>query len=463
MLGNRPIVGMAVFSLLTTAVAASCDAQRATLDRIMHVDTLPNGMQLIVLENHTVPIVTAEIVFRAGAMTQTEPERGVPHLFEHMLFKGYRGSMGESFAADAAQAHAAYNGATSDEDVSYYLAVPSAMTDNALTVLSRLVRSPNFNDADLVNERLVVLNEAQRDASDPRFHLQRETDKRLWGAGFVRKDAIGDAQALMGVTTPVLRDIFERYYVPNNAALIVAGDVAAPQVLAMARKHFASWAQQPDPFASHPVGDIPPLDSSRATVVTANVTTVTIEMEWQGPSVRTDPRGAYAGSVLSEILDDERSAFQSRLVDSGLFQAAVMSYQTRAHVGPIMFYGVTTPQKLATALTVLATEFTYMDARDYFSPTQIASATKRRTVESVFALEDAHSLALNLADTWAVAGTDYFRNYSENVATTSGSDLHSYIERYVFHRPFAITALVAPDQSAETVTLLREFLGMVTQ
>jgi len=463
MLHIRVIIGAAAGLLLTSALAPSCDAQRATLDRIMHVDTLPNGLQVIVLENHTVPIVTAEIVFRAGAMTQSDADRGVPHLFEHMLFKGYRGAMGELFQADAARVHAAYNGATSDEDVSYYLAAPSAMTDNALAVLARLVRSPTFNDADLASERLVVLNEAARDASDPRFHLRRETDKRLWGAGFVRKDAIGDEQALMAVTTPTLREIFDRYYVPNNAALIVAGDVAAPQVLAMVRKHFATWERQPDPFASYPVSEMPALDSSRATVVTANVTTVTIEMEWQGPSVAPDARGAYAGSVLSEILDDERSAFQSRLVDSGLFQAAVITYEPRAHVGPITFYGVTTPAKLATALTALATELTYMDAGEYFSPTQIASATKRRTVEGVFAVEDAHSLALDLADTWAMAGTDYFRNYSENMATTTGSDLHSYVERYLFHKSFAITALVAPNQSSATATLLREFLGMVAQ
>jgi zinc protease len=457
------ILASGVALIVAAASAVDCGAQRATLDRIMHADTLPNGMQLIVVENHTVPIVTAEIVFRAGAMTQGADDQGVPHLFEHMLFKSYRGPMDEPFDVDAARAHASYNGATSDEDVSYYLVLPSANTDAALGILARLVRDARFDDADFLRERFVVLNEAERDASDPRFHLDRETTKELWGTGFPRKNVIGDELALMAVKIPDLRTIFHRYYVPNNAALIISGDVSASDAFAMARNHFAGWKRQPDPFLSHPVAPMPPLDSSRAAVVTANVTNVTLEMEWRGPSAPTDPRGTYAADVLSEIVNDEQSSFHSRLVDSGLFQEAELRYTTRAHEGPIMFYGVTTPDKLATALTALATEFDYMGAEAYFPAEQIASATRRHAVASVFEIEDAHDLAANLAETWAVAGTDYFRNYSENMAATSASDLHAYVERYMIHKPFVVTALVAPDRTNETVGLLREFLGMTAQ
>jgi zinc protease len=457
------IMTQAVAVVAAIAGAAQCGAQRATLDRIMHTDTLPNGMQVIVIENHTVPIVTAEIVFRAGAMTQSENDRGIPHLFEHMLFKSYRGPMGEPFDADAARLEASYNGATSDEDVLYYLVVPSSNTNDALGLLARLVRDTTFNEADLRSERLVVLNEAQRDASDPKFHLDRETSKRLWGAGFPRKDIVGDERTLMAVTVPELHTVFGRYYVPNNSVLIVSGDVSAAQVGAMARRQFMEWSRQPDPFVSHPVADLPALDSSYATVVTANVTTVALEIAWQGPSVPTDRRGANAAAVLSDIVNDEESPFQARLVDSGLFQEADLTYMPRAHAGQLTFHGITTTEKLASALTALVTEFGFMESDDYVLPTDIASATKRRAVERVFEVEDAHALALDLADTWAVAGTDYFRNYSEDMATTTESDLHSFVERYLATKRFAITALIPPEKTAETVTLLHEYLRMVGQ
>jgi len=448
---------------LSAVTAAPSAAQRATLDRIMHVGTLGNGMQVIVVENHSIPIATAEIVFRAGAMTQDEEDQGVPHLFEHMLFRSYRGDMGEPFAVDAANAQAAYNGGTSDEDVMYYMTLPSSHTDDALDILARLVRDPQFENSDFQRERFVVMDEFQSDASNPQFHLNREASIRLWGNGYARKNAIGDKERLLAVTMPQLRTIFDRYYVPNNAALIVTGDVSAQKVFEMARNHFGGWPRRPDPFATHPVAAMPALDSSRAVVITAHVTTTTVEVDWQGPSVPDDPRGTYAADVLADIVNDPHSAFHARLVDSGLFQAAALGYTTRSHVGPITFYGVTTPDKLASALTALTSEFDYMDSPDYFAPATIAAAAKRHAVASVFQLEDAHDLALAMGETWASGGVDYFVNFSDNILATTATDLHAYVERYILHKPFVIAVLVPPDRATPTSTLLQEYLDMSHQ
>lgn len=457
------LLASAIAVTVTATDTSACSAQRVTLDRIMHTAVLDNGMQVIVVENHSIPIVTAEVVFRAGAMIQGEQDQGVPHLFEHMLFKSYRGASGEPFELDAARAHAAYNGSTSDEDVAYYLAVPSANTNDAIGILARLVREPQFKNADFQSERFVVLNEADRDASDPTFHLDRETNSLLWGAGFPTKNGIGDRMSLLAVTIPQLRTIFARYYVPNNAALIITGDVTTSQAIAMARNQFGSWKRQPDPFISHPVPPMPPLDSSRAVVITANVTTVTLEVAWRGPSVTDDPGGTYAADVLAEITSDDQSGFHTHLVDSGLFQEAELRYTTRSHVGPITFYGVTTPAKLASALTALGAELDYMEVPTYFGAETIAAAVRRHVVASVFQLEDAHTLALELADTWSVAGTDYFRNYNEHMVATDSPGLHNYIERYLTHKPFIISALVAPDQATATATVLGEYLRMASQ
>ncbi len=459
MLRNR-VIAAALPLASAVLLAPRCDAQRAALDRVLHTDTLGNGLQVIVIENHSIPIVTAEIVFRAGAMTQGEEDQGVPHLFEHMLFRSYRGNGDGPFERDAARAHAAFNGATSEEQVMYYLALPSENTDDALDILARLVRDVQFQNDDFQRERFIVVNELQRNGSDPRFHLGRETDVRLWGAGFRRKNAIGDEMSLMGVNTTQLQTIFQRYYVPNNAALIVSGDVSAARVMAMARSHFGSWKRKADPFVANPVAPMPPLDSSRAVVITANVTTVSIELEWQGPSVPSDAKGTYAADVLAEIVSDEQSDFHARLVDSGLFQEASLRYTTRSHVGPITFSGITTPAKLATALTALATELDFMDTPAYFNRASIVAATKRNEVASVFQLEDAHSLALGLAETWAVAGTEYFRNYDDEMAAVTESDLHAYVDRYIARRPFVIAALVPPDRASETSALLGEYLNL---
>lgn len=330
---HRRALAIVTMAVACTIAALPVGAQRATYDRILHTQTLDNGMQVIVVENHSVPVATAEIVFRAGAMTQEDEDQGVPHLFEHMLFKSYRGDGGAPFGWEAAQQHAGYNGATSDEAVMYYLTLPSANTDRALGILARLVRDARFENEDFQPERFVVLGELQRAGSNPQFHLDREASTLLWGTSFARKNVIGDELPLLQVNTSRLKTIFERYYVPNNAALIVSGDVSAPRVFEMARSHFAGWKRRPDPFAGHPVPPMAVLGSSRAVVVTGDVNTVTLELEWQGPSVSDDPRGTYAADVLSDVLQDDQSDFHTRLVDSGLFQSADLVYTTRAHVG----------------------------------------------------------------------------------------------------------------------------------
>ena len=342
----------------TVLLAAPAVAQRATLERITHHQTLPNGLEVIVVENHSVPLAAVEVVVRAGAMIQEPEDQGVPHLYEHMLFRGYRGPQNQSFRRIAGELNAAFNGTTSDETVSYYLILPSANVRGAVEALADLVRRPRFVKDELLRERFVVLGE------------------RLWGDGFVRKNTIGDQTAVLTVTPEHLDEIFHRYYVPNNAALIVTGDVSAPAVFGMAHDAFDGWARHDDPFAAHPVAPMPPLAASRAVVVTGDVSDVTIEIAWQGPRVRKQAGATYAADVLSDLLDDDRSAFRHRLVDSGLFQSLTIGYRTLANTGPIILRGVTTPERLPGALTGLQAELRLMTDTAYFSAPDLEIAKK---------------------------------------------------------------------------------------
>lgn len=447
----------------TIVVSAPAAAQRATLDRIVHHETLPNGLQVIVVENHSVPLATAEIVVRAGAMIQQPEDQGVPHLYEHMLFRGYRGARDASFRETSAELQAAYNGTTSDETVTYYLTLPSTNVGGAIDVLADLVRRPRFEKDELTRERFVVLGEYQRRMSEPAFSLARSVDQLLWGDAFVRKNPLGDETAVLTVTPEHLDEIFHRYYVPNNAALVVTGDVSAPAVFEMAHHAFAGWARRDDPFAKYPVAPIPPLATNRAVVVAGDVSTVTIEVAWQGPSVREHPEATYAADVLSDLLNDDRSGFQHRLVDSGLFQSLDVNYLTLAHTGPITIHGVTTLDQLPGALTGLQLELRLMSDTGYFSAADLAIAKKRRAVDTVLGLEQGLGLAQSVGYWWSVAGLDYYLGYVDNLSTRSLSDVRQYINDYIVGKPFVIGAL-APEAETENVRkTLAQYLEFVSQ
>ena len=450
-------------SMACTFSTTAVHAQRATLDAIVRRQTLDNGLQVVVLENHAVPIATVEIVVRTGAMSQGADDQGVPHLFEHMLFKGYRGSAGREFRQEMALLHAAYNGTTSEERVNYYLTLPSARTDDAIGVLARLVREPHFENDALNTERFVVMGEYERNVSDPHFHLQNELSKLLWGAEWPRKNTLGEPIALLGVTPERLRTIFDRYYVPNNAALVVSGDVSAAEVFAMAADRFGGWKVAPDPYAAYPVPAMPPLATNQAVVITGDVDEITVALQWQGPSVGTDTDATFAADVLSAYVNDEQSDFQKRLVDSGLFHSASLSYETLDHTGPVSFVGTTTMERLGGALTVLQAELTNMSANEYFDPQLLATVKKRRSVATAFQLEESIGLAHTVGYWWAVAGLDYYLGYGDKLAARKPADLNAFVTRYLTGKPFVIGVLTPPSEAVKVQSFLNQYLEMVSE
>ena len=440
----------------TAATVAAHDAD----PRVVILD---NGLQVIVVENHAVPLATTKLVVRTGAMTQTPDDQGIPHLFEHMLFKGYRAGGDRTFRQVASALHTGYNGTTSEELVTYFLSGPSAATPDAIRLLAGLVRDARFEPEDLRTERFVVLGELQRDRSDPRDFLHGEVARALWGNGWYRKNTIGDAATLLGVSPDRLRAIYGRYYVPNNAALIVTGDVSTEQVVAAARQHFGPWRRGGDPFAGAPVPDPPALAESRVVVVPAPVDAVTLVVEWQGPSVATARADTYAADVLSAVVDDDRSPMAARLIDSGQFQSATFGYETLAHTGPLVFSGTTTMDRLPGALTALANEYDLMGGADYFTTPALADAAKRRRVQAALEAEEGPSLAHTIGDWWAVAGLDYHTGYADALAAQTPADLHRFVRRYMTHKAFVVGALVPQGREAEVETVLQQFVAMVKE
>lgn len=457
---RRTAVSFALLLALVSTAPSAAAQHSISLASITHRDSLDNGMRVIVVENHSLPLATVDVVVKTGAMSQDSTDEGVPHLFEHMLFTGYHGIVGEPFEFDAGNLDASFNGETSEELVSYWLSLPAKNVASGINLLSKMMRNAHFEREDMNKERLIVFDEMSRDVSDPRLHLLDDVSKRLWGTAWPQKDKLGSSFPLFAATPERLDQIFHEYYVPNNAALVVTGDVFAPKVMDWARASFGGWKRRPDPYLAHPVPAVPPLAKSIATVLTGDVHNVRILIQWQGPSVRTERSDTYSADVLSQLVSDEESEFQKKLVESGLFQSADLGYMTQAHVGPIEFDGVTTIDHLAAALTVLEAELTLMNNEAYFTPEQLAVAAKQRRAAQSFGLELGPALAFAYADSWATSGLDYTLTYGDSLAVRTPADLQHFVHKYFVGHPFVIGALVRPEDADNVREMLEEYLQM---
>jgi zinc protease len=453
---RRTVLALAV---VTAVAPVPARAQRATLEKLVKRLKLPNGLDVIVLENHAVPIATADIIFHGGAMSQEPNDQGVPHLFEHMLFKGFSGGV-RTFSNEAANLHAAYNGETGEESVSYYLTLPSEKVDKAIELLSTLVRDPHFDNDALQTERHVVFGEFNRNESNQRFLLGREVDRRLWGQSFYRKNTLGEALPMLQVDPRRLSEIYKQYYVPNNAALIVTGDVVPERVFEAAAKRFGTWKTAPDPFIAHPVPAMEPLTKTAVAVLEGDVEHITLEIAWQGPSVRGDAAATFAADAMASVVNDEDSRFQKNLVDAGYFQTAGLSYSTLDHTGPITFIGTTTMPQLANALTALESELRMMAAPEYFTVEELEAAKKRRAVSTVLQLEQGAGLAQSIGFWWAVSGLDYYFDYVDNLSTRTPADLNAFVVKYIFKKPYVAGVLTTPKDGAQVDNYMKQFIEL---
>lgn len=450
----------AIAAALLFVVPAAGEAQRSTLERLLRDTVLANGLRVIVLPIHTIPIATVEVVVRNGAFTQLDPaDEGIPHLLEHMLFKSFGGGPGRDFAIRAAEMHASYNGSTSDEAVTYYLTLPSRNVARGIELLADLMRAPRFRRDELATEQRVVRGELERNAADPNFVLSVSLNRLLWGPAAGRKLASGTVLSVLAADIDRLRRYYDRYYVPNNAALVVTGDVVPARVFAEAADHFEGWKRGPDPFADRPIPPIPPLERDTVAVVVDGASPdITVSLRWQGPSVRAAPDHTFAADVFSALVNQPHSGMQKRLVETGLFQSVWVSYTTLNHVGPITLNGRTTPEKVVPAMRALRSELSRFDDPEYFSEEELRIASKRLQVESALELEGGAMLAHTIGFWWSVAGLDYYLGYTDGLAAQRPDDLRHYVQRYLVGRPKVVGMLISQATRVDYESQLSESL-----
>jgi zinc protease len=410
---------------------------------------LPNGLEVIVVENHGVPLATIEIDVKNGSFTQTPAYAGLAHMYEHMFFKANAAlPRPDQFIDRASELGAVFNARTDEERVAYYMTLPSDSLAGGLRVVASALRGPLFLPEELEREKEVVLGEYDRNESSPFFRLQEQMGKLLYPDNWSRKNVIGDREVLRTVTPAKMREIQRRYYVPNNSVLIVTGDVVPDTVFALATRLLGDWPRGKDPFADDPIPPIPALTASDAVIVEEPVGAITVLLQWQGPSVGKDRAATYAADVFSDALNASDSRLQQRLVDSGLWQSIGVNYYTLDKVGPITISGQTTPERFREAMAALDAEIAKFTTAGYISADELEAVKAQRATETAFGLEKASGLAQTVGFWWSVADLEYFMGYVDNMASQTVADLQRYARTYIVGKPRITGVLIAPDARA---------------
>lgn len=446
-------------SRIALAAAIALPAGSAAQDLTSR--TLDNGLEVVVVPRTKVPFSTVQIAFRGGAFTQTSQDmHGLPHVLEHMLFQREEQAFSADLNKRISDLDASYNAVTAEETVRYYFTVPAKNTVGAIEVLGDMVRKATFDAKALEAEKRVVRGELERRAAEPTLLLITTADRQLWtDAGWARKNAGGNVLSVNDASTQRLKTLYEKYYLPNNAILIVTGDVDADAAFSAAEKAFGSWKKGGDPLADVPPLEIPPLDAISKEFVTSEVRDVTFLVRWHGPSAVSQRSATYTADLFSGVVNLPTSGTQQRLVDTGLFESVSMGYTTRRFVGQVELWARTTPEKAAAAAGALGRELRQLVSPEYYSEADVKLAQKRQRVFHAFNTESASAVNDVIADFWTSVDLNYYKTYFTELDARGPSDINDYVNTFLKGKNFAVTVLLSPETQLEIGTRLRNSLN----
>lgn len=407
---------------------------------------LDNGMEVIVVENHTVPLATIGIILRGGAFTESWEENGLTNLYHSLFFKANRVlSSAETYLERVRELGIVTGGNSREEWIHFHIILSKDSLDSGLEFMQQAIQFPLFDIDELEREKRVIVEEIDQLYANPNPHLVRAINRKLWGTRASRKDYLGNSKMIRAATLEQIRQIHGRYALPNNAALLVAGDVNPKEVFRLAEEQFGEWQAGADPEQASPIPPMIPLHADEDTVVIQPVTTARIALAWQGPSVMADVKGTFAADVLSLILTQKTSAFQKNLVDAGDALSAEMFYLTQKHVGPIFVFVRCPPQKTAATRAAVQAEVEKLADPGYFTDEQLKTAKTLLEVDAVYKHDKASTFINEIGFWWAVAGLDYYRDYLDNLRAVSRKDIVNYVNRYIIGQPHVTATMLSRE------------------
>lgn len=437
---------------LTNLLFANAFAQPKVPEHVFY-QKLNNGLEVLVLEDHTIPFSTIEIACKNGSFTEDKDYNGLSHLYEHMFFKSnkeYRSQ--DDFMKAMDELDMNFNGRTREEIVNYYFTLPKENTVKGMEFMNAAIRYPRFKKDDMRKENPIVDAEFQRHESSPYYVLMDTLNHLLWGNNYSRKNIIGNHDIILSATPEKMEVIQKKFYYPNNCLLIIAGDVDHTEIFPKADKIFGSWeASGFDPATKYPMPEIEPLQQNKMAVIASPLAESPLMiLRWHGPDTRNDIKGTYTADVFSEILNQRLSKLTLALQETGLATNIQINYYSQKYVGPITFFVSPHPAKIKECYQAMQKEIAQWDDDSYITDKQIERAKKVLYITQVEEREEVEEYVHLLSFWWACASMEYYTFYRDNLNKVTHQDIKDYVRKYIKGKPFCAGLILPQDANFST-------------
>jgi zinc protease len=322
-----------------------------------------------------------------------------------------------------------YNGMTSNESVRYYFTLPSKNIDEGLEFMSYAIMDPLFDSVELEKERNVVLNEFDRDFSVPFYKFYQTADSVMYEKYFYRKNTIGFKNVIANATREQMYEIKNKYYIPNNCALVIVGDIDFDKTEKSVKKYFERWEKGKDvqfDFPSHPL-----LEKNKKFIIVDKVATTKYLLSFRAPNFDGNSNEPYALDLLSDYLSLTSSKLYKDLVESGLVYNYYVGYSGLKDGSEFSFYLDLRGENIDTVKKILFEHIKKLNTPDYYDSNLLQHSKEYGEVNTFRRLESSLSFALTLGYWWCVGGVENFKNYNERIKNISKEDIISAVSKYI--------------------------------
>ena len=287
-------------SLFFSSLAMSAEVQELKLD---------NGLKIVVQEDHRAPVVVSQVWYRAGALDEVNGKTGVAHVLEHMMFKGTKAVPAGKFSRLIAAAGGKENAFTAQDQTTYYQQLEKSNLPLSIKLEADRMANLNLTDEEFAKEIKVVMEERRwRTEDKPQSKVNEQFNSTIYHVHPYGRPVVGWMNDLENMTAADAREWYNTWYAPNNATLVVVGDVNAQDVLKLAKQYFGPLKPHALPARKPQVE--PEQKGERRVVVKAQAKLPYVLMGFHVPSLQDADKDVdpYALEILAGVLNGNASA-----------------------------------------------------------------------------------------------------------------------------------------------------------
>ncbi|HET9251137.1 MAG TPA: pitrilysin family protein [Candidatus Eisenbacteria bacterium] len=389
---------------------------------------LSNGLTVLVQPVHTAPVVSFMVWYKVGSRNENAGITGISHLLEHMMFKGTP-RYGKGEIARTLQRHgASFNAGTSLDYTCYYEVLAKDRLEIAMDIEADRMVNASIPEEEHRLEMTVVRSELERNEDNPHRALYQETFAQAFQAHPYHWPTIGWRTDVEQITTEEIRDYYRTHYVPNNATVVVVGDVPADRALDLVERSFGGIPKGPEPPPMRIVE--PPQRGERRFKLRKSGDTRYLMVSWRNPAL-VHPDN-YALDVLSMILGHGRTSRLYRALVEGKLATEVDAGNETAR-DPFLLIARATVAPGATLDQVEQGLYREVERLQREPATDAEMSRAKRQVEAsfVYAKDSIRSLAQQLGYFETVATYRYLETYLDHVRAVGTDEVQRVAREYL--------------------------------